>query len=130
MQFLTKCDFIGASSVKKLFLGVEIPVVPLKGRIKNSVKIWQTLTRNQILGIVKGWGSVIISKEVKEILSNGAIATVKQDESHILTLLPKKMRIKLETSKPVRTHQHFKMEGLHYLKEHFMEKDYIRKLDF
>ena len=112
MQFLTKCDSIGAYSVKKLFSGVEIPVVPLKARIKDSVKIWQTLTRDQkVLEVVKGWGSMMISKEVKELLNNGAIASVKLEESQFLTLLPKKMRIKLETSKPVRTPSAFQNGG-------------------
>ena len=87
MQFLTKCDFTGLFSAD-IFFRRGNTVVSLAGQIKDSVKIWQTLTRDQeVLEIVKDWGSVMMSKEVKELSSKGAIASVKQEESQFLSTI-------------------------------------------
>ena len=79
----------------------------------------------------------MIDVEVTELLSKGAIVPVTNEKNQFLSnlfLVPKKDGkqrpvINLKQLNQFIPYQHFKMEGLHCLKDLLRQNDYMRKVD-
>ena len=96
--------------IKRLFLSISIPDVPLAGRLKHFVGSWTKTTQDpKILDIVKGYktqfyskpfqsnipfqpivsreGEGLVKLEVKEILKKGAIRKVQPSKGEFVSNL-------------------------------------------
>ena len=144
--------------VYRLF-ATEIPQVPLAGRLSSFQKNRKVLTHDPaILSVVEGYeipflneplqgkhtsASMnaeqvnLIRQEVQGMLRKGAIHKVahhpKQFLSHLFLVDKKdggkRPVINLKQLNSYIPYQHFKMEGLHLLKELLQSNDYLCKLD-
>jgi len=145
--------------IKSIFQGSVIQQFPLAGRLKNFQRAWEKLTKDQeILSIIKGYQipfitnpiqnsvrnvqmkkeqKVLVDKEVSDMLRKGAIRLCQNQPNQYLStlfLVGKKDGgyrpvINLKQLNKFIPYQHFKMEGLHYLKYMLKEGDYMCKLD-
>ena len=145
--------------IKRLFLSISIPDVPLAGRLKHFGRSWMKITRDpKILDIVKGYkipfhskpfqiknpfqpivsqeGEELVKLEVKEML-RGAIRKVQPSKgefvSHLFLVKKKdwgqRPVINLKQLNPYIPYCHFKMEGLQNLEYMLQKGDYMCKLD-
>jgi len=146
-------------TVRNLFAHLEIQEMPLAGRLRHFLQACEILTQDkQILSIVRGFEipflSVpfqekvpvpiktnlqqehLIDVEVSEMLRKGAISKVLPVKGEFLSnvfLIPKKeggfLVINLKARNQFVPCSHFKMEGLHCLKDLLQPGDYMCKID-
>ena len=135
--------------IRGLFSG-KIPHANMAGRLAYFVKNWQLLTQDQsVLSIVRGYKLQFVAKmsvpqaqlvqqEIIDMLKKGAIHKVSHVQGEYLSnlfLVDKKGGahrpvIHLKHLNAFIPYQHFKMDGLHLLKDLLQEGDYMCKLRF
>lgn len=145
--------------LQELVLPTPQPVTSLAGRTALHVPAWEKITSNQwTLQAIKGYKldfkdqpqqshkpqtvetrqqSKLISEEVQKLLEKGAIQEVTEDEEGFysrLFLVPKKdgqMRpvINLRPLNQFLVHNHFKMEGMHVVRDLLLKNDWMTRID-